>query len=424
MIQTLEVFFQDKPDNLEMNVDKTQVINKNVMKNDGNKVLGSYVGCRNYRKKKVLEELEIFKWKINQLQKISSQSALILLRNCVLPSVNHLLRTTFTDDIADVFGEYDNAVHKMIKRIMGISKENEPMFFSELTSLPFKQGGLGLNSLQLIRSAAYESSLQSAKNIVLNILQYKIDEPEEIKDQKQRVEIIMKEVEARVSNNINPRLKNQFNESKCRGAFAYLSVAPSDTNNFRLSDQEILVGLRARFYINIFNNISCSRCTKDVLAGHDLVCEGNNMMRLKRHEIIKKLLAKYLKVNNSIVKEEVMITSNLRMDLVVEGPSALHGKDCIDISIVSSYINEEELNNKYNLMDKLNQRNEEKIIKYNNDANNIVPFIISSGGMLHSTVGKVLKNLKKIGGEPGKFVIELSLYLIRIRANYGFSLGC
>ena len=423
-VQSLEVFFQDNPDGLSMNINKTQVINKDVMKYNGNKILGSYIGSRNYRRRMVLDELEIFKWKIKQLQGISSQSGLIILRNCIIPSMNHLLRTCFTDDIADVFEEFDETVRNMVRRIMGIDVSNSPKFFNELISLPFKQGGIGLTSLQLIRGAAYEASLQSSKKIVLDILGYKQDEEEEMQDQKERVKILMKELEDKVTNNINPILKYQNEESKSRGAFAYLAVAPLDASNFRLTDQEILVGLRARLYLNIFNNISCSRCNKDVVAGHDLVCEGNNLMRVKRHEVIKKLLAKYLKINHSIVKEEVMISPNLRMDLVVEGPSAIHGKDLIDISIVSSYIREEESNNENNLMDKLNERHEEKILKYSNGSNNVVPFIVSSGGMLHGTAGKILKNLKKNGGEPGKFLIELSLYLIRLRTNYGFTLGC
>ena len=68
-------------------------------------------------------------------------------------------------------------------------------------------------------------------------------------------------------------------------------------------------------------------------------------------------------------------------------------------------------------MKKLNKVAEGKIKKYSNGQNNIVPFVLSSGGMLHSTAASVLKNLNKKGGDAGKFLIQLSIELIRKRAE-------
>jgi hypothetical protein len=107
------------------------------------RVLGSYAGDTDEVRAAVIEIVEEINGQILLLDKLPAQGQALLLRNCMIPKVTHLLRT-LPLDIAELIGDlHDINIMASLNRMAGsFSKPTSTL----QATLPIGYGGLGLLS--------------------------------------------------------------------------------------------------------------------------------------------------------------------------------------------------------------------------------------------------------------------------------------
>ena len=300
---------------------------------------------------------------------LSAMTHLTLLQTCGIGRPTFLIRTHSCEHALDAAHHFDARLEKALTQLIGNDAQ-----LSDIASLPCKLGGLGLRATLDIADIAYMSRERGTQRVAT----------EELDQVKWRG----------VSSTLSARDQQIFK-----------SFAQCNLRGVHVSDDALRMHLRERMFLPIALPGSTCCCSAPLDAQHVHTCPSLGAARIRRHDGIKKLLAKYA-ARSYVVREEpsrLISGSRARPDLLIALPD---GDMHVDVSCTYMGLN---------VNGPLDQRAKEKQQKYAS-LPLFLPFVVGSTGELHQMAEAVLARLLPARAERDAARAELLGALIE--GNY------
>ena len=136
----------------------------------GFKVLGAYVGTKEYIKNSLDSKMEVIKNLADTLLKYpNSQARFYILKHCFNQKINYWLRSQFPEDCKDFLDDFKKTQMKLIASYHGIYDQetfnNQLELFTDLykrASFPIANGGLALRSIDSVYLTAFVCSMAAS----------------------------------------------------------------------------------------------------------------------------------------------------------------------------------------------------------------------------------------------------------------------
>jgi len=428
----IESFFErEQPvTGLRLNVEKTLVITPDLIANSGVEVLGTAIGCQEYRRQFLRKTLERINKSLHAMKSVSKQSALILLRQTLLPSVGHLLRNLEADDIQEEWGHADKLILDEVRRLMA-SPSADVYSLDTLRSLPFNLGGLGLPAFSAVRQHAFAAASSAATKYLRNVERSHLSNPTPssshlVQDespslsQRDLCAAMWKErAERLLTTELSPEHKELFLDNRSQTSYAWMLALPLRTmRDLKLKDRDVSVGLTTRVLNPGF--VGTCACGAGHTPSHDLSCRFKSSYRTSRHENLKRLFADVYRTCHCQVRTEPLSensTSRDRADLSVLGPAALGGYCVLDISVVSPLSMQN-----HTISRLLEDRHRTKVAQYVNQfqRGEFHPVVMTVGGTLHTVAGKVLEQIAASGYNIMELKMKISVSMLKTRSEHWY----
>ena len=133
---------------------------------DPRDIFGRVEGCRQFLRGKAKRFVD----KLRRVTSIPRQSALLLTRSCIAPSLLHLLRTIDSTDLEDIWSEANHALIRSVQQFASVGAEPDLDQTAHcLATLPLKFGGLCLpNYADLIPHSAGLLGSSATKSLTIS----------------------------------------------------------------------------------------------------------------------------------------------------------------------------------------------------------------------------------------------------------------
>lgn len=413
----------------------------------GLELLGTCVGSVAARRAFLRRKVDLERTKFARLSSLPAQFALLLLTSSFHLDLAHLLRSLDPEGLADILQDLDDLSYATFCNIRGSGSPNfkfvpHPFADKELVTLPARLGGIGLLSF-VERSPHARAAAAAASDVLLSSFMPDISAPSDVRRQKERCEVAFIARRIALLQRLLPEEMARVHENAALLARSHLRVIPYHA---RLQVRDVMVSLN--LHLRCLSRPlydTCTLCTVSSSAHpstHIEQCIKVN--RTARHEHGKFALARALgtaPATTTTPEPPAPANPGVFNDLrVLGGPGSPFGDHDIDISIVS--ITTQASRHKYAACTKQSSPGDpsagplsvargilEKAALFKlarqvhkdrtlpPDAPAFVPFIISSGGLLHDAGEEYLRKLK-LKLKPhvySNLVAELSISLLHGR---------
>jgi hypothetical protein len=118
---TVQAFFEHSPSSLQLNLSKSKSYKVEDIRNRGLEVLGSCIGSHEARHSFLRGKIEEQEAILAKLVDLPHQHSFLLLRECLQQNLRHLLRSLRSDDLQDLWAQYDKSLQAVVLRIQGVS---------------------------------------------------------------------------------------------------------------------------------------------------------------------------------------------------------------------------------------------------------------------------------------------------------------
>jgi hypothetical protein len=423
---------------LTRQIEKCTRVTSTVVQQSGLQLLGTCIGPLAARSDFLRGKLDNLQTIVDRLSQVRKQDAQLILRKCFLPRLQHLQRTLDQSDIYDLWVEHDRIIYDAFRDLCGNFVASEQLV--DLTQLPVREGGMGLTRATMTNQKARQASLSLTKWVLLNmwgqasveaIFGEKIPAERPLK-QRDLMKGAWRGFSLDVFHSMDAQKTALVRANAGRLAAGWLQASPIE-KGLVLSDATVTAGLRQRLLLPATHTTgACLRCgTTMPPVGHELNCATSQPLRTRRHEKVKKLLARMFAAcaKPHIARCELEPHSknnNQRADLLVSGAAVLSPPCmCLDISVVSLTSTKSKAAIVKAAEDgaiqaALDVRFAAKEIFYKNTTfpGQLIPFVVSTEGALHLQAQKVFTRLRahKQGAVVNRFSLLLSCSLLRDRA--------
>ena len=134
-----------RTDGLSLNISKCSIHTIEYLRSNGCEILGTYIGSVEGRRQFLRGKVKRFDDKLRRVTPLPRESALLLTRSCIAPSLLHLLRTLDSTDLEDIWSEANHALIRSVQQFASVRAEPDLDQTARcLATLPLKFGGLGL----------------------------------------------------------------------------------------------------------------------------------------------------------------------------------------------------------------------------------------------------------------------------------------
>jgi len=432
--------FRDHPeDGMTLNLAKCRVHATTDIRVSGVKFLGTCVGTEGYRQRFLTAKVDDMVHKLRQVLRLPKQAAFLLLRECVAPTLLHLLRCLDSTNLDEQWQRATAAVQDAARSMAAVPALDEAA--RVLATLPIRLGGLGLPDYSFILPHARAASEELASEFArfLEAFQYPPSRADLITLQsasalRQAHRTRSEQVLATLED--HRRIAMVENASKLGSAWArMIPIYPTRV----LSDRQISSALGNRLLISSEAADQCSSCHQRALFQHGDVCDIRRRVPGQvRHNTFRDLLARQAKAIESEAVIEVaadMPEANtlLRGDILVTGVAAPDGiAGVVDISFTAptslrnitrsariERMPEESVSSwtKRQLRRMTATREDEKRRKYLNQFQApFTPVVFTTGGFQGSHCEKWLTRLGVYARGKLASAFDLSVALVRARA--------
>lgn len=330
-------------DGLSLNLAKCQIHTTQDLSHSGVKFLGTCVGTEDFRKAFLAHKVENLHAKILKISKLPRQASFLLLRECVAPTLLHLLRCLDSTGLDEQWRQATVAVQEALRSLAAVPALDEAA--RVLASLPIRQGGLGLPDYSFIQPHARAASHSLAAEIqcFLEAFDYpptredmlSVRPPSTLNQaQKDRSEELLQSLED------NKRISMVENTSPLGSAWVrMIPIYPTRV----LSDRQISSALANRLLIQREPADQCNSCHQQAPFHHGDVCEVRRVAPGQaRHNRFRDLLARDVRTAGSSAVIECAADApdanqQLRGDVLVTGSAAPDGiAGVVDIAFTAS----------------------------------------------------------------------------------------
>ena len=382
----------------------------------------------------MIRKLQEWEESLKQLHNLPFQDSYLLLRQCLLPQVTHLLRCCRPSP--EVWIKGDETLNRYLRpRLATMSSQQ---WDPRLQCLPMRLGGLGLPKLSVIAPHAWQASRTMAMLELLKILPEGawITAPADTRRQKERTQELWHHTQDELLHDVPFDEACTILDSSSTVGSRWLRCLPLSPR-LTFSDEEFAAGLATRL---LLRPQVCRRCkiAKPGPTHHD-GCHLSSALKIRRHDAVKYRLAEAFEACGAAVGIEPSATaSSRRADITVESP-IVGGRVAFDITVAGLFPSQassqaaattptegadrteaprRSLGNNF-IRSKLEARAERK--RY--EARQVFfgakfqPFVLSAGGTLHPEAHRYVKRLRNEDARlADQWYYEVSAALIKSRA--------
>lgn len=307
---------------------------------------------------------------------LKKSTKLHLLQCCGQGRVTFLIRNHPPDTAMNAACHFDTMQESVLKQLVG-----DDAMLSDIASIPTRMGGLGLRCASDLAEIAWSAT--TGANAGAGAQRIATSEIDEVK---------YKGIIATMSG---------------RDRQVFTSQRKAGFGLCRSADEAFVTHLRDRLFLPIATPGTKCICKADVTAAHIHTCPSLGAARIRRHDMLKKLLSTYAARTYTVREEPSRLLSKnrCRPDLQILAPD---GHISVDVSVTYAGLQ---------VGDPLGARVKEKRAKYaslQDDANGsvFVPFVMASTGELDSCGTQLLRRLLPRTNERSAARLELRDALI------------
>lgn len=430
--------FRDSPeDGLSLNLAKCRIHTMADLRESGVQFLGTCVGTDGFRERFLAAKIEDMVVKTRKVLKLPKQAAFLLLRECVAPTLLHLLRCLDSTNLNEQWERASAAIREAARTLAGVTDLDEAARI--VVNLPVRLGGLGLPDFCFNQPHARAASKDLAAEFQ-NFLETNerppkpsdlVLEPSTLRQAyKTRVEDLLSRIQG------HRRIALIENASKLGSAWArMIPIYPSRV----LSDRQIGSAIGNRLLLSTETADQCSSCHQPAPFQHGDVCGVRRQAPGQvRHGAFRDVLVRVIRSNGSTATAECAADAPganplLRGDILVVGSNAPDGvAGVLDISFTApasqrnvtrsarvERLPEESFTSwtKRQLRRMTKVREDEKRTKYRGVFRApFTPIVLTAGGFQGSCAEKWLKRLSVHARGKLASAFDLSVALVRARA--------
>lgn len=441
------------PDGLVLNVAKTRVDDFRTlpMSDTGLPVLGSLVG--NLAARRQFLETKILKVsaELQRLRQVPSQQALLLLRLCVVPELQHLLRTMDLADLELELRQLDEAIYDTVQflRLAPARAADEPVdpLVSRIITLPLSLGGLGLFSFRELRPHARAACREeaSAQLLLMGVPAVVpvgggavVNEPPV--RQKDRTKEHFLGARSVFVAGLTADQRMAFMDNSSKTGTAWMHAVPC--GRYRsLRDRDVSAALNIRMLkSDACNRPTCRRCELPNTVLHSEACTQSHLPTKSRHDYIRDKVKEVLKSSRWIESEPVVAQQpNLRRADLKIGSAAdglaldprfglvdfkvkcVLSQDTVMVrgAVVRAEGETLEHYSYAQIAAALDVAHQQCVASYAALAlpQPVVPIVVSSGGTMHRECYAFIKTLVPDAYKRRMLRVDISLALVRARAQ-------
>ena len=300
-------------------------------------LLGSPLSCGAALTQCLESRLSSIRLLRSRLLSLHSHDALLILKNSLsIPSLQHILRTSWCGD-HPLLTAFDDQLRSCLSALANVNLEDWQW---NQASLPVNAGGLGIRQASHVAPSAYLASLHSTRNLVDMILhnfEWHDDvsvanattywqslggncppEGESANSQKCWDQPIVNSMQCHLLETVRDRSSRaRLLAAATPNSYSWLSAAPLVSAGLRLSDTEVRIAIGLRLGSSICAPHSC-RCGAEVDATgtHGLSCQ-RSAGRIIRHSLLNDTFCCALQRANIPCRKEpqgLLVDSALRPD--------------------------------------------------------------------------------------------------------------
>lgn len=268
------------PDSINKSKSKSRTSTQ--VQRDGYETLGGCIGPQEKRSAFIKKQVDKLKGKIGKLGKLRKQTQLGLLRQCIIPSMNHTMRNTDPTGCEDRYQEFKTVIASAVSRLADSPVQLGPrdtrrnfmprrdggrVKDTDLISLPIAFGGLGMTDPIAQSKIAWKACQDKSEFLVRKWITGTIQRGQQRMPKSQKLE--MQEYWKKSSDQLMSRLYS----TKClriaanseKSASAWLSTTPN-MKILQLTDDEIAAGLRSRLLqtADTINSLQSRRMDQEI----------------------------------------------------------------------------------------------------------------------------------------------------------------
>jgi hypothetical protein len=430
-------FRDNQDDGLSLNLAKCRIHTVSELRESGVQLLGTCVGTDTFRERFLAAKIEDMMVKTRRVLRLPNQAALLLLRECVAPTLLHLLRCLDSTNLGDLWGRATAAVLDAARTLASVPELDEAA--RVVATLPIRLGGLGLPDYSFIQPHARAASQDLATEFEAFLEAYRA--PPTPSDVLLRSDTLRKAHKVRAEQLLGTledqrRIAMVENASKLGSAWTrMIPIYPTRA----LGDRQIASALGNRLLLSAETADQCSSCHQRALFQHGDICDVRRQVPGQvRHTAYRDLLARIVRNGGSTAVTECAADAPganplLRGDILVMGVNAPDGLiGALDISFTApagfrngtrsarvERLPEESLVSwtKRQLRRMTALREDDKRRKYRGAFRApFTPIVFTTGGFQGSAAEKWLKRLSVTAGGKMASVFDLSAALVRARA--------
>lgn len=333
--------FRDQPaDGLSLNLAKCRIHTISDLRASGVELLGTCVGTDTFRERFLAAKIEDMVVKSRRVLRLPKQAAFLLLRECVAPTLLHLLRCLDSTNLGDLWEQATAAVRDAVRSLAGVPELDEAA--RVLATLPVSLGGLGLPDFSFIQPHARSSSQDLATEFAAFLEAN--GAPPTPRDVFLRVNTLRGAHKARAEQLLSTledqrRIAMVENASKFGSAWARMvPIYPTRA----LGDRQIACAIGNHLLLSTEVADQCSSCHQPALFQHADICDVRRQAPGQaRHTAYRDILARIVRDGGSTAVTEYAADApganpQLRGDILVTGvvaPDGLAG--VLDISFTA-----------------------------------------------------------------------------------------
>jgi hypothetical protein len=329
-------------DGMSLNLAKCHFHTTAEIQESGVQLLGTAVGTESFRRVFLLSKVETMLTKVHKVLRLPRQAAFLLLRECVAPTLLHLLRCLESSDLSDQWQRATAALHEAARMLAAVPQLDDAA--RTIATLPIRHGGLGLPDYGAIRPHARLSSKELCIEFANFVEAFQhpptrsdllaVRPPSGLRAaQLGRAEGVLAALED------HRRIAMIENASKLGSAWArMIPIYPTRV----LSDRQVGSAIANRLLISSEAADQCALCQQPALFQHGDTCEARRQAPChSRHTAVREILACQVRMSGSDAVTECAADAPeanplLRGDILITGEAAPDGiAGVVDVSFTA-----------------------------------------------------------------------------------------
>ena len=245
-----------------INTTKSKSITSTQVQQHGYETLGGCIGPPEKRSAFIKKQIDDIQHKVVQIRKLRKQTQLVLLRQCIIPTMNHTMRTTDPTGCEERYQQLKTVIINAVAELAGVPvqlgyrdrrrnymprRDGGRVRDTDLISLPTRYGGLGLTDPIAQSKIAWEASQAKSEFLVRKWVMGTIQRGQQRMPSQQKTEM------EKYWKKSSDQLMEKLYRDRClriatnseKSASAWLTTIPN-MKVLQLTDNQVAAGLRRR----------------------------------------------------------------------------------------------------------------------------------------------------------------------------------